>query len=79
MDTATRTGYTERELYAIYDEMLDDCIGSVKIGYGEYSPSQILKNCDPIAYRCGFIDWTAEEGYIDDPEGEYDYILETED
>jgi DNA repair exonuclease SbcCD ATPase subunit len=40
-----------------YDAMLDDCHPVVKIGNLEYSPSQVLKNVDEIAYNCGLIDY----------------------
>jgi hypothetical protein len=36
-----------------FDELLDECYPVVKIGYAEFYPSQILKNCDPIAYQIG--------------------------
>ena len=38
-----------------YDGALDGC-GTVSAGGMEFYPSDILKNCDPIAYRCGMID-----------------------
>ena len=34
-----------------FDEMLDECYPVVKIGELTFYPSQILKECDPIAYR----------------------------
>jgi hypothetical protein len=48
-----------------YDAYLNDCYGIVTIGYSEFYPSEVLKNCDPIAYRCGFADYVdslLEEG-----------------
>jgi hypothetical protein len=36
-----------------FDEMLDDVYPVVKIGELTFYPSQILKDCDPIAYRIG--------------------------
>ena len=54
----------ENELEVMYDEMLDECNPMVKIGTLEYSPSWVLKNVDPTAYRIGFseyIDWITEE------------------
>ena len=41
---------TEEEMF---DEMLDECYPVVKIGELTFYPSQILKECDPIAYRIG--------------------------
>lgn len=36
-----------------YDEILDDLYPEVRIGCCTFSPSQILKELDPIAYNCG--------------------------
>jgi len=52
----------------VYDEILDDCEGEVMIAGVLFSPSYILKELDPIAYREGvlsLIDSIEEE---DDPE-----------
>lgn len=46
------------EIEESYKEMLDECYGVVKIGYGEYWASDVLKNCDPIAYRIGLLGYT---------------------
>jgi predicted RNase H-like nuclease (RuvC/YqgF family) len=39
-----------------YDEFLD-CEGAVSVGGMEFYPSDIIKNCDPVAYRCGKSDY----------------------
>ena len=41
----------------LYDEMLDECNDTVRIGTLEYTPSQVLKEVDPIAYREGFLEY----------------------
>tara|TARA_R110000751_G_scaffold245206_1_gene345226 strand:- start:14 stop:241 length:228 start_codon:yes stop_codon:yes gene_type:complete len=54
-----------REVYEMYDEMIDDCSEEVKIGNMTYSPSRVLKEVDPIAYRCGlndYLDSLAQDG-----------------
>lgn len=33
-------------------DMLDDTHDTVKIGGLEFSPSRVIKECDPIAFRC---------------------------
>jgi hypothetical protein len=56
---------SESEAKDNYDAFLNDCYDVVTIGYSEFYPADILKNCDPIAYRCGFADYAdslAEEG-----------------
>lgn len=40
-----------------YDSLIDDCNEMVQIGGLTYSPSQVLSNIDPVAYRCGFNDY----------------------
>jgi len=40
-----------------YDDLLDDIYGNIKFGSLEYSPSQVLKAVDPIAYRVGMNDY----------------------
>lgn len=39
-----------------YDEMLDECSESCAT-CKMYGASRILKEMDPVAYRCGFNDW----------------------
>ncbi len=53
---------SEYEALEAYDDFLDEVYGDVRIGGLEYSHSNALKNVDPIAYRCGFNDWTDAEG-----------------
>jgi hypothetical protein len=56
---------SEYEAKDNYDAFLNDCYEVVTVGYSEFYPSDILKNCDPIAYRCGFADYVdslSEEG-----------------
>jgi len=50
---------TEHEAYEMYDEMLDECHEDVKICGMLYNTSRALKDVDPIAYRCGFNDYTS--------------------
>ena len=40
-----------------YDDMLDECHDMVTIGHLSYYPSTVLKEVDPIAYRCGYNDY----------------------
>jgi hypothetical protein len=42
---------TLREIEYEYDCMLDLSNGPIKIGDYEFSPSTVLKNCDPTAYH----------------------------
>jgi len=47
-----------------YDELLNACHGSVQVAGLTFDPSDVIFNCDPIAYRCGLSD------YIDSIEDE---------
>lgn len=43
--------FTQQELEEQFDEMLDESYPPIQIGSSTFYPSQILHNCDPIAYR----------------------------
>ena len=40
-----------------FDEFLDDIEGSITVAGMEFFPSDILKSCDPVAYRCSKNDY----------------------
>ena len=42
-----------------FNDFLDDVEKSVTICGMEFYPSDILKNCDPIAYRCAKLEYEA--------------------
>ena len=44
----------------LFDEFLDEIYPSYKMGELEFSPSDILKSCDPIAYRIYLADYESE-------------------
>ena len=44
------------DLGSFFDESLDEA-GSIKVAGCTFYPSQILKECDPVAYRCGLNDF----------------------
>lgn len=46
-----------------FDEMLDDSYGAFKMGELTFWPSDILKNCDPVAYRIGVSEY---EDYMEE-------------
>jgi len=43
--------FTQEELEEQFDEMMDELYPPYKIGELTYYASQILNNCDPIAYQ----------------------------
>ena len=61
---------TMSEAIDAYDDMLDEVYAETPFGI---PASRILRECDPIAYRCGFHDWTDAEGIdTDDLEDDAD-------
>lgn len=52
---------SDRELHERWEECLDECHEPYRIGQMTYYPSQILRECDPIAYRCGLNDWMCSD------------------
>ena len=42
----------ENEIEENLDNIIDEENEEIKIGCLTYSPSQVLKECDPVAYRC---------------------------
>ena len=58
---------SEDKLEEWFDDVLDDCNKDITIGMLSYSPSQVLKAVDPVAYRIALsehADYLAEDGYI---------------
>lgn len=51
-----------------YDDLLDEDSEEYKIGYLTFLPSEVLKKCDPIAYRCGQSDY--ESSILEEAENE---------
>ncbi len=49
------TEFDDDELHEQYDNMLDEC--HEQCSYVSASPSDLIKEHDPVAYRCGFNDW----------------------
>ena len=52
-----------------FDEMLDECYPALRVGYLVFSPSKVLLNCDPVAYRTELLDWLDSEGIDTDELG----------
>ncbi len=60
-DRTTGEEITDHEAHEMFDAYLDEVLEEVKIGTLSYLPSRVLKEVDPIAYRCEFSDWTSTE------------------
>lgn len=61
------------EAQAAYHRMLEVVYGDVDVCGYSYSAADLLKEKDPTAYRCGFLDWCDSEGIdTDELEGTYE-------
>ena len=65
---------TISEAVAAYDDMLNECYPPVKIGGIEYDVARVWDKIDPIAYKCGWIDYMDALG-VDTDELEDDYTF----
>ena len=65
---------TISETVAAYDSMLDGCYPDLTIAGYVYDTARALDQLDPIAYKCGWIDWCDSEG-IDTDDLEDDYTF----
>lgn len=62
----------------MFEELLDDCYPEIKIGCCTWSPSQVMKELDPIAFNIGVdenLSNLAEDGQYYEYNGDY-YRLE---
>jgi len=48
-----------------FDEMLNDAYPEVEYCGFTATPADALKELDPVAYRCYFVDWLGAEGWED--------------
>ena len=65
---------TEMELIEEFEMVLDETTPLVEIGSLTYSPSDVLRKMDPIAYRQEFLNWLDFEGYQEDENGDFEKI-----
>ena len=61
-----------------FEELLSETCETVKIGSLEYDPGYVLRNIDPVAFRCGVSDMLAgDEQYIE-VDGQYYQVYDIE-
>lgn len=60
------------DVEALYRESLDDCYSFDAVGgpFACMSPSRVLEECDPVAYRCGLSDYSDGQDWVE-IEGDY--------
>ena len=49
--------FSESELEDTFSDGLDDCWGPVSVCGYEYLAGRTLRQIDPVAFHCGFLDW----------------------
>ena len=51
------TQLSENQLETMFDESLDECHPEYELCYFTFSPSDILKSCDPEGYQQEYANW----------------------
>ena len=54
-----------------FEELLSETCETVKIGSLEYDPGYVLRNIDPVAFRCGVSDMLADDEQFIEVDGEH--------
>ena len=66
----------------LFEELLDECYPEVKVGCCCWSPSQVMKELDPICFNIGVdenLQSLAEDGQLFEYEGDYYRLEDVED
>ena len=66
----------------LFEEMLDECCEEVTVGCCTFSPSQVMKELDPTAYRIGvseYLDSLTEDLQAYEVNGDYYNVTDIED
>ncbi len=61
-----------------FEELLSETCETVKIGSLEYDPGYVLRNIDPVAFRCGVSDMLAVDEQYAEVDGEYYHVFDIE-
>jgi len=61
-----------------FEELLSETCETVKIGSLEYDPGYVLRNIDPVAFRCGVSDMLFDEDQYIEIDGQYYQVYDVE-
>ena len=61
-----------------FEELLSETCETVKIGTLEYDPGYVLRNIDPVAFRCGVSDMLSDEDQYAEIDGQYYNVYDIE-
>jgi len=65
----------------LFDEMLDECYPEIELGCCSWTPSHVMSELDPIAYRIGVqehIDSLVEDCQLYESDGDYYQVFDIE-
>jgi hypothetical protein len=48
---------SEHDLREMYIDMLNETLPPVKVGGHTFDPDRVIELCDPVAFRCGLVDY----------------------
>jgi len=66
----------------MFEELLDECYPEISIGCCTFSPSQVMKELDPVCFRIGIqeqLDSQAQDGQLYEHGGDYYRLEDIED
>jgi len=61
-----------------FEETLNECYETVKVGCCEWDAGYVMKELDPIAFRCGVSDYLADDEQFVEVDGEHYNISDIE-
>ena len=61
-----------------FEELLNETCETLKIGTLEYDPGYVLRNIDPVAFRCGVSDMLADDELYVEVDGQYYNVCDIE-
>ena len=61
-----------------YEELLNECHEPVKVGCCQWEAGYVMKELDPIAFRCGVADYFADDEQFMEVDGQYYNICDIE-
>ena len=60
-DAYTGEALDDYDLHELFDEYLDEIYGTVEVAGLTFDVVTALKELDPIAYHCSYVDWLSSE------------------
>lgn len=61
-----------------FEEVLNECYETVKVGCCQWDPGYVMKQLDPIAFRCGISEHLGDEDQFVEVDGEYYQVSDIE-